>query len=369
MKGRKRVGNGIRSVLIGSGLLFLGAAILFYGAEAAEGIRQGIRLCLSSVIPSLYLFLVFADFLALTDGGTILFRPFGLLGGLFGVPKGTVPVILLSLIGGYPVGAKMLAQKVRRGQLDPRTAERLLCFCVNCSPAFLIAGVGIPYFHSVEVGCVLWGSQAAAVVVTGLLVRCFWGCGDSDSEEEAPEGKVDYLQGFVSAVTEAGKSILVICGFVLVFSVIVGVVKQLPGGETWAGLLEVTVGCAGLAGRRGMEKLILAVVYTSFGGVCVWMQAACFLRGTGVRMRKFVFLRGVYVLVSLGLTLLLVRQLRLSAEVFATTGQPLPRTGGATLGASVLLIVLCLMLLLSERKRRPHPLSTFLKPSNENEKP
>ena len=128
MKGRKRVGNGIRSVLIGSGLLFLGAAILFYGAEAAEGIRQGIRLCLSSVIPSLYLFLVFADFLALTDGGTILFRPFGLLGGLFGVPKGAVPVILLSLIGGYPVGAKMLAQKVRRGQLNPRTAERLLCF-------------------------------------------------------------------------------------------------------------------------------------------------------------------------------------------------------------------------------------------------
>ena len=42
---------------------------------------------------------------------------------------------------------------------------------------------------------------------------------------------------------------------------------------------------------------------------------------------------------------------------------------GTTLGASVLLIVLCLMLLLSERKRRPHPLSTFLKPSNENEKP
>ena len=72
---------------------------------------------------------------------------------------------------------------------------------------------------------------------------------------------------------------------------------------------------------------------------------------------------------SLGLTILLVRQLRLSAEVFATTGQPLPRTGGATLGASVLLIVLCLMLLLSERKRRPHPLSAFLKPSNENEKP
>lgn len=71
-------------------------------------------------------------------------------------------MILLSLIGGYPVGAKMLAAKSAAGAAGSRTAERLLCFCVNCSPAFLIAGVGIPYFHSVEVGCVLWGSPGGS---------------------------------------------------------------------------------------------------------------------------------------------------------------------------------------------------------------
>ena len=67
----------VRPILLGSSVLFAGAAILLRGGEVAEGIREGISLCLTSVIPSLFLFMVFADFLALTDAGTILFRPFG----------------------------------------------------------------------------------------------------------------------------------------------------------------------------------------------------------------------------------------------------------------------------------------------------
>lgn len=341
----------VRPVFLGSAAVFLGGAILLRGEEAAEGVRQGIALCLTSVIPSLFLFLAFADFLALTDVGDILFRPLGFLGAVFGVPEEAAPVILLSLIGGYPVGGKMLARMVRQGRLEPRTAERLLCFCVNCSPAFLIAGVAVPCFGSVKIGGVLYGCQAAAAVAVGLLARGFWGRGEVFPENPPrKEPKLGLLPGFVAAVTEAGKSMFVICSFVLVFSVISHAAALLPGGKTWVGLLEVTVGCAGLPGRPGLEKLVLAVVYTAFGGLCVWMQTACFLRGTGVRMRKFVFLRGVYVLVSLGLTLFFVRKLRLPLPAFATAGNPVAREGAATLGASALLVVLCLMLLISRKK-------------------
>ncbi len=341
----------VRPVLLGSAVVFAGAAILLRREEAAEGVRQGLALCLTSVIPSLFLFLVFADFLALTDVGNLLSRPLGFLGTVFGVPEETVPVILLSIIGGYPVGGKMLARMVRQGRLEPRAAERLLCFCVNCSPAFLIAGVAVPCFGSVKMGGVLWGCQAAAAGLTGLLARGFWGRGEVFPENPSrKEPKLGLLPGFVAAVTEAGKSMFVICSFVLVFSVISHAASLLPGGETWVGLLEVTVGCANLPGRPGMEKLVLATVYTAFGGACVWMQTACFLRGTGVRMRKFAFLRGIYVLISLGLTLFFVRKLRLPLPAFATAGSPVPRMGAATFGASALLVVLCLMLLISRKK-------------------
>ena len=339
----------VRPVLLGSGALFAGAAILFRGGEVAQGIREGITLCLTSVIPSLYLFMAFADFLALTDAGKVLFRPLYFLKGVFGVPGDAVPAIVLSLIGGYPVGARMLARLVREGRLSPRTAERLLCCCVNCSPAFLIAGVALPCFGSVEIGAVMYLSQAAAALLTGILARLLWGRERFSPPEQGEEPAMGVLQGFVSAVSEAGKGMFVICSFVLVFSVICHATAFLPGGEVWAGLLEVTVGCARLPGMPGMEMLVLGTVYTAFGGICVWMQIACFLRGTGIRMRKFIFLRGVTVSLSLLLTVFWVKKLELPLPAFATAGSASPAAGAATMGASGILVLLCLMLLLCRK--------------------
>ena len=341
----------VRPVLLGSGALFAGAAILLRGGEVARGIREGISLCLTSVIPSLFLVMVFADFLALTDAGKALFRPLYFLKGVFGVPGDAVPAILLSLIGGYPVGARMLARLVRDGRISPRTAERLLCCCVNCSPAFLIVGVALPCFGSVEIGAVMYGCQAASALLTGLLARLLWGKEPPFSASGTGREKVSQglTQGFVSAVAEAGKGMGVICCFVLVFSVVCHGMAFLPGGEIWAGLLEVTVGCARLPGMPGMEMLVLGTVYTSLGGVCVWMQAACFLRGTGVRMRKFIFLRGVTAAVSLLLTVFCVKKLELPLPAFATSSAAVPAAGAATVGASGILVVLCLMLLLCRK--------------------
>lgn len=339
----------ISGIFLCSGCLFLGLLLLTRGKEAADGVREGLVLCAQSVIPSLFLFLAFSDFLALTRVSELLAKPFFFLGQLLGAPTCAASVFLLSLVGGYPVGARMLAQMVKTGQISPKTAEKLLCCCVNGSPAFLIVGVAIPCFGSVKVGGVIYGSQVLAALLTGILARILYGPGEK--QEKSVKGEyLPLTQGFVEAVTNASRSILLICGFVLVFSAVSHGLSFLPYGEDWAGLLEVTVGCGKLPGRRFWEMLILGTVYTSFGGICVWMQIACFLRGTGIRMRKFILLRGIYVLFSLLFTILFAKQLRLPEEVFSTFSQALPTRGGATYGAAVLLILLCLALLLCGRR-------------------
>lgn len=350
MKRYKLVRATLTDVLLCSGCLFLGLLLLARGGEAAEGVREGLVLCARSVIPSLFLFLAFSDFLSLTRAGELLSRPFGFLAPLLGIPKGAVPAFLLSLVGGYPVGARMIARMVREGTLSPQTGEKLLCSCVNCSPAFLIVGAALPCFGSAKVGAVMYACQVLAALLTGLLARLLYGPGTEKGAAPPKRETLPLSQGFVEAVTGASRGILLICGFVLVFSAVSHGLAFLPYGEDWTGLLEVTVGCGRLPGRDFWEMLILATVYTAFGGVCVWMQAACFLRGTGVRMRKFVLLRGVHVLFSLLATILAAKQLRLSSQVFSTFSAALPRQGGATGWASGLLILLCLMLLLCGRR-------------------
>ena len=339
----------LSGILLCSGCLFLGLLLLTRGKEAALGVREGLVLCAQSVIPSLFLFLAFSDFLSLTRAGELLAKPFFFLGQLFGAPSCAASVFLLSLVGGYPVGARMLARFAEAGQISPKTAEKLLCCCVNASPAFLIVGVAVPCFGSAKVGGVMYGSQVLAAILTGILARLLYGPGEEAGRVSPKREFLPITQGFVEAVTNASRGILLICGFVLVFSAVSHGLSFLPYGEDWAGLLEVTIGCAGLPGRGFWEMLVLGTVYTAFGGVCVWMQISCFLRGTGIRMRKFILLRGIYVFFSLLFTILGAKQPRLPEEVFSTFSKALPMRGGATVGAAALLILLCLMLLLCGR--------------------
>lgn len=328
-------------------LLALAAGVLtLWQTEAVvSGVKEGLSLCLSSVIPSLFIFMIFADFLAEADLSPALFWPMRLVCRLFRLPGEAAPVLAISLVGGYPAGARMIAGLVKKGRMGPRTGEKLLCSCFCCSPSFLTGAVGLGVFGSVKMGLLMYLCQLGAMLITGILA------GFLLPSDEAPAGSFsgssDYGACLVSAVTSAGKAVAAICCFVLVFSAVRRLMLPLPGGEVLAGLLEVTVGCAGAAGYPFRKALILSTIYTSLGGVCVWMQLRCFLQGSGVSMKKFFWFRCPHCFFSVGLTLLAARLTRTAADVFTTFSQPLPKNGSSSVTAAVTLVMLCLMLLLT----------------------
>ena len=50
--------------------------------------------------------------------------------------------LLLGLVGGYPIGARTAAELYASGDLTRQEAERLLTFCNNSNPVFLISVLG-----------------------------------------------------------------------------------------------------------------------------------------------------------------------------------------------------------------------------------
>ena len=144
----------LRSILISTavyGVIFL---LLFFSEEVTSGVQKGISVCLSLMIPSTFLFLILTDVLSKSRAGALLARPFFFLSKLFRIRRCDTDIVVLSLIGGYPVGARILADRVKSGQIDKKSASRMLAFCVNSSPAFLYTGIGISLFHSAAVGCI-----------------------------------------------------------------------------------------------------------------------------------------------------------------------------------------------------------------------
>lgn len=347
----------IKLSLVAAGILFVGILVLKRADLAVQGVSRGLDICLHTVIPSLFMFMVIAEFLSLTDLSEVLFFPLRFIAWAFRLPGETVSVFVLSLLGGYPTGAQMIANLVRQKKISPETGESLLCSSVNCSPSFLIGAVGIALFNSVKLGMMMYICQVLAALLTGVAAGFIGRKRDGDyswhepaaSDDEEEEEGISYVQTFVTAVVNAGKAMFVICCFVVLFSVVFVFLSAVPKGEFLAGLLEVSVGCASLGGKGFLETLLLSTIYTAFGGICVWMQVACFLRKTGVRMKKFVWFRCLYVFLSLLFTLLAVRLLEISAETFSTSAHMVPQNGSVSMTAAVFLIVLCVMLLITEK--------------------
>ena len=120
-----------------SGVLAL--LLLTCGNTAAQGVRDGISLCLASVIPALFPFFVAAQLLTALGAAEVLGRAAGpLFRRLFGIDGAGAAAFLLGLIGGYPVGAKAAGSLVRQGLLSPEDGARLLIFCNNAGPAFIL---------------------------------------------------------------------------------------------------------------------------------------------------------------------------------------------------------------------------------------
>jgi hypothetical protein len=80
-----------------------------------------------------------------------------------------------------------------------------------------------------------------------------------------------FSQALVTAVTDAGRAILAIFGYVLLFSAVFGLISPYLGASPWVrtmagGLLEVTFGCAAASRLGGWSRFCAgSVFYRVFG--------------------------------------------------------------------------------------------------------
>ena len=295
-RGKKAPGRGLLWLLGCGGAA---GALLFWSGPAGEGIRQGLSLCAGVMIPSLFPFLILSDFVARTRAGRLLERLFGPVARrVYRCPGELAPALLMSWIGGYPAGARVLAGMVRRGTLSQADADAALTFSVNSGPAFMAAVVGAGVFRSAGWGLFLYACQLGAGVLTGRLL-----CRGRTirARREAPGGCVPAAEGFVAAVSSAAGGMLSICAFVLVFSAVRSLLEAWglmgawagrlsgltggvlsPGGAAClgAGLLEIGGGCAlaqSLPPGQGALVLPFLLSFSSLSVVC--QVAACFGEG------------------------------------------------------------------------------------------
>ena len=155
-------------------LLILCGLLVWFLADARQlrlEAAKALTLCAGTVIPALFPFIVVTGLLVRLGFGQWLAPDMaGLMASLFRLPGCAGSALLLGLVGGYPIGARTAAELYASGDLTRQEAERLLTFCNNSNPVFLISVLGVGVFGSVRAGLWLWLIHVCAAL-RGVLVH------------------------------------------------------------------------------------------------------------------------------------------------------------------------------------------------------
>ena len=294
------------------GLACLGlcAVLAWFLAEAGEIRRaaaEALALCGRSVVPALFPFLVLSILLVSLGFGELVSPHLaGLMTPLFRLPGCASSALLLGLAGGYPIGAQSAARLYQKGELTRGEAERLLAFCNNSNPVFLISVLGAGVFGSVRTGVWLWLIHILSALLTGLVFRR---SGESASPQYVVRENTFQNRSFFAALVEAVQGgltgMLSVCAFVIFFYVLAAPLAALGGrlGPLLVGLTEL-FSLTPLLAADGFS-FVLAAGCAGWGGLSVLCQTAAVLEGSGLRLRSCLLGKVLQGLLSAALALAL----------------------------------------------------------------
>lgn len=149
-------------------LLFAVAAAV--SKDMSRELYNSLVICAATLVPALFPFMVISEFIVNTGAFGLLSHIAAPLGRLLFRDENAAAIMLLSLIGGYPVGPKICEKLYQNGAISKRSAVNAACFCVNPSAPFAITAVGIGLYGSFEVGIILFASNALACLFTGIIL-------------------------------------------------------------------------------------------------------------------------------------------------------------------------------------------------------
>ena len=276
-------------------VLFLLVLLLISPAVSFEYMRNSLKLCVQSLVPSLFPFMIISDFLISSDMGKLLkfffVRP---LSFIFGTSYEGSFAVLLGFACGFPIGAKSALKLYDENKISHTELCHIMSFCNIPSPAFVCGTVGL-LFQSSRLGILLFVSLILSSLILGITGRFIY----KYDRKSIPlsQKNTDAVTAFTSAVSSSAVVMLTVCAYVVFFSVLIGYATRLCDTigapkiipVILSGLLEISNGMSCATGLGGNIAPILAAFFAGFSGLSVIFQIISLDRGRYIRKKSFVF--------------------------------------------------------------------------------
>ena len=249
---------------------------------------------------------------------------------LFRVPGVGGFVWSMGMASGNPAGAKFTVRLRDDLQITRIEAERLVGFTSCASPLFLFGAVAVGFFHNPQLGIILAISHYVGNIFVGIVMR-FYGKKEEYREEKSSFSFIEAFRTMHNtrvkdkrpigkllgdAVTSSVHTLLMIGGFIILFSVVNRLLNIMNITDFFAlfiesvfsilsipenlsipfisGLFEMTIGSQLISEIKDVTLLQQAIVVSfllAFGGFSIQAQVASILSKSDIRFGPFIFAR------------------------------------------------------------------------------
>lgn len=291
----------ITSFLISS-LLFLFACFLFtYSSEVTRSISFSLSLWWNNLIPSLFPFFFLSEFMieyGFIDLLSQLLK--GVMEKFFHLSKNAAFPFAMSMISGFPSGAKYIRRVVDDKMLDEEDATRLLTFTHFSNPLFILSFIASLFGQNKKVAIIILLSHYSVNFLIGFFIR-----GKKKEKKEndtfmkhtkvapKPFGVV-----FKNAIFHSFETLTLMLGTITFFLMVSSILERiLPlsslQNAILSGLLEMTQGIKKISDLSLFVPLQASFIsfFLSFGGLSIHMQVASIISSTKIKYGPYFIAR------------------------------------------------------------------------------
>ena len=268
------------------------AVTIIFPDIGTKAVKEALVLVSTSVLPSMFCFMVLSRFIQKTNGARILMPLIKPVARILKLNEEELSCFVSGNLCGYPNGAISASEVIKK---IPGEDYTLAAVSNNVSIGFTVALCGKIYLNSTLIGVIIFISQLASAVMIGFILRRHRANEITNHCFSVP----NVSMCFCESIKESAYSSLVLSGFIVFFHVISAYIKELmilldaPRLITviTTSLLEISSGCKEAASLGDVSAVALISFLCGFSGLCVIFQSSVYLIPSGINIKKYILFK------------------------------------------------------------------------------
>lgn len=275
-----------------------------------ETTLKGFSIWAKIVLPSLFAFFIITKLFMQQNKSIAIFnflnKPFNKI-----YKSGNVSgyVFIMSVVSGYPLGAKLASEFYNNNVISKEEALRLIPYTSTSGPMFILGSIGASLFKNRTLAVVILISHLTAALINGLLYKKLifkkeFYINKEQIKTQQPLTKESLNEIMYNSII----SCLMVGGYIALCFTFLEVLNNLNlfnplsslinsflphnsqvGKSFIKGLIELTNGCVSLS-EKAFPLKTLAICLSgiiSFGGLSIHLQSQMFLSKCGIKYKYF----------------------------------------------------------------------------------